>query len=70
MNQELDAKPIIALNYLSTESDRKIAVESIEMTRRIFAQKPFQPHAVHEHLPGAEKQSYEELVKAAGGRHI
>jgi choline dehydrogenase len=65
---DLDDKPIIAPNYLSTESDRAIAVEAIEIARKIFAQPPFHAHSVQEHVPGAEKQSYEDLVKAAGGK--
>jgi choline dehydrogenase len=63
----LNAKPVISPNYLSTESDKRKAVESISIAREIFAQKPFEPHAVQEHLPGVEKKSFEELVKAAGG---
>lgn len=67
-NLDLNAKPIIAPNYLSTESDCKIAVEGIEIARKIFAQEPFASHAVQEHVPGADKVSYADLVKAAGGK--
>ena len=60
-------KPAIQPNYLSTDEDRRVAANSIRVTRRIVAQpalKAFQPA---EFLPG---ESYGEdddsLVKAAG----
>jgi choline dehydrogenase len=60
----LDA-PRIRPNYLSTPSDRQIAVDSIRLTREIVAQMERKYDAV-EVLPGALYQTDEELVKAAG----
>lgn len=61
------AYPAILCNYLSTEEDRKIAVQAIRLTRRIVttteAMKKFEPE---EFTPGPEYQTEEELVKAAG----
>jgi choline dehydrogenase len=61
------AYPAIAPNYLSTDEDRRIAADSIRLTRRIVlgtkAMKPFEPE---EYTPGAQFRSEEELVKAAG----
>lgn len=58
--------PVIAPNYLSTETDRRIAAESLRITRKIAAQPAFARFARGEHLPGAAVQSEADLVKAAG----
>jgi choline dehydrogenase len=59
--------PAIQPNYLSTDEDRRVAADSIGVTRRIVAQpalKPFQPV---EFLPGdATGDDDASLVKAAG----
>jgi len=61
------AYPAIRCNYLSTPEDRKIAAESLRLTRRIVtgtrAMKPYEPE---EFMPGPAFQSEEELMKAAG----
>jgi choline dehydrogenase len=61
-----DDAPAIAPNYLATAEDRKVAADSLRVTRRIMAQdamKPFQPE---EFKPGVQYQSDEELAKLAG----
>ena len=58
--------PAIQPNYLSTPGDRKIAAESIQLTRRIVSQPALQRYAPEEFKPGVEFQSDEELAKAAG----
>ncbi|MCH8239506.1 MAG: GMC family oxidoreductase N-terminal domain-containing protein [Proteobacteria bacterium] len=60
------AAPAIQPNYLSTPGDRKIAAESIQLTRRIVSQPALQRYAPEEFRPGVEFQSDEELAKAAG----
>jgi choline dehydrogenase len=55
--------PRIAPNYLSTEEDRRVAAESLRITRRIVAQPALARYAPVEHLPGAQFQSDEELVR-------
>ncbi|MGA0024966.1 MAG: GMC family oxidoreductase, partial [Burkholderiales bacterium] len=61
------AYPAIAPNYLSTDEDRRVAVDAIRLTRRIVnesaALKPFQPE---EFMPGPQLQTDEDLVRAAG----
>ncbi len=61
------AAPAIQPNYLSTDEDRRVAADSIRVTRRIVEQpalKPFQPV---EYLPGeAVGDDDASLVKAAG----
>ncbi len=59
--------PAIAPNYLSTPEDRRIAAQSLRITRRIVfettALKKYQPE---EFLPGPSFSSDEELARAAG----
>ncbi|MEH6775213.1 MAG: GMC oxidoreductase, partial [Cereibacter changlensis] len=59
-------QPAIAPNYLSTESDREVAVRSIRLTREIAAQPAFARFRPEEYRPGAALQSREDLVRAAG----
>ena len=58
--------PAIAPNYLSTEEDRKVAADSLRVTRRILAQDALKPFAPEEYKPGVQYQSDEELAKLAG----
>jgi choline dehydrogenase len=58
--------PEIRLNYLSTEEDRKVAVDGMRFTRRIMAAKAFQKYQPEEYRPGEAIQSEKELEKAAG----
>ncbi|MEY4599757.1 MAG: hypothetical protein RLZZ445_2554 [Pseudomonadota bacterium] len=61
------AHPAIAPNYLSTEEDRRVAVEAIRLTRRIVNKSAaLKPHAPEEFMPGPQFQSEAELVQAAG----
>jgi choline dehydrogenase len=58
--------PAINLNYLSTEEDRKVAIDSIRFTRRIMAAKALEKFSPEEFLPGPEIESDEDLAQAAG----
>jgi choline dehydrogenase-like flavoprotein len=58
--------PRIDPNYLSTESDRVTAVESIRLTRKIVGQPALRQYSPEEFLPGAHLQSDDDLGKAAG----
>ncbi|MHA6642777.1 GMC family oxidoreductase [Mesorhizobium sp. A623] len=61
-----DDKPSIRPNYLSTQEDRDVAVESIRLTRRIVSQAPLARFHPEEFKPGRELQSDAKLVKAVG----
>lgn len=61
-----NSAPEIAPNYLSTDEDRKVAADSLRLTRQIVAQAALKPYEPEEHLPGTAFQSDEQLVKAAG----
>jgi choline dehydrogenase len=58
--------PLIAPNYLSTDADRQVAVESLRLTRRIVAQPALARYGPVEWKPGAQYQSDEDLVRLVG----
>jgi choline dehydrogenase len=58
--------PAIAPNYLSTEEDRKIAADSLRITRNIVAQPALQKFQPQEYKPGTQFQSDEDLARLAG----
>ncbi|MDP1537921.1 MAG: GMC family oxidoreductase N-terminal domain-containing protein [Burkholderiales bacterium] len=61
------AYPAIAPNYLSTDEDRKVAVDAIRLTRRIVNESAaLQPYRPEEFMPGPQLQSDAELLQAAG----
>ena len=57
--------PVIAPNYLSTDADRKVAADSLRLTRRIVASPALAPYKPLEWLPGAALQTDEQLAQAA-----
>ncbi len=64
-NAPTDA-PSIRANYLSTEDDRRVAADSLRVTRRIVAQPALAKYTPQEVKPGTQFQSDEELAKLAG----
>jgi choline dehydrogenase len=60
------AHPVIKVNYLSTDEDRKVAVDSVLWTRKIMAAKALARFEPEELKPGSEAQSQEALIRAAG----
>jgi choline dehydrogenase len=58
--------PAIAPNYLSTDEDRQVAVESLRLTRRIVSQSALAAYQPEEFRPGTQFQTAEELARLAG----
>ncbi|GAA4324556.1 GMC family oxidoreductase N-terminal domain-containing protein [Pigmentiphaga soli] len=58
--------PAIAPNYLSTDEDRRIAADSLRLTRRIAAQQAMAQYQPEEWKPGPRYQTDEELARLAG----
>ncbi len=58
--------PAIAPNYLSTEEDRKVAADSLRVTRRIVEQPALAKYQPQEWKPGLQYQSDEDLARLAG----
>ena len=58
--------PAISPNYLSTDEDRKVAADSLRVTRRIAAQPALAKYRPEEWKPGVQYQSDEDLARLAG----
>lgn len=58
--------PAIAPNYLSTPEDRKVAADSLRVTRRIAAQPALAKYRPQEWRPGPQYESDEDLARLAG----
>ncbi|MFZ3225723.1 MAG: GMC family oxidoreductase N-terminal domain-containing protein [Xanthobacteraceae bacterium] len=60
--------PAIAPHYLSTDADRRIAIASLRLTRRIAAQPALKPFHPEEYLPGTNVRDDDDagLLKTAG----
>jgi choline dehydrogenase len=58
--------PAIAPNYLSTEQDRKVAADSLRLTRRIVGQSALAKYKPEEVKPGIQYQTDEDLARLAG----
>ncbi|WP_084026115.1 GMC family oxidoreductase [Bordetella flabilis] len=58
--------PEILCNYLATEEDRRVAVQSVRLTRRIVAQPALAEYKPEEYRPGPHFDSDEDLARAAG----
>jgi len=48
------APPLLQPNYLTQEYDRRLMLESVRLSREIFAQDAFRPYAGEELYPGTE----------------
>ena len=65
-SNKFEDAPAITPNYLSTPEDRKVAADSLRVTRRIVAQPALAAYQPQEHKPGLQFQTDEELAKLAG----
>jgi choline dehydrogenase len=59
-------QPAIQPNYLSTDEDRRVAVDAIRLTRRICAAPALAHFSPEEFKPGPAARSDAELARAAG----
>ncbi len=58
--------PAIAPSYLSTPEDKKVAADSLRVTRRIVSQSALAKYQPEEFKPGVQFQTDEELSRLAG----
>ncbi|HET6829693.1 MAG TPA: GMC family oxidoreductase N-terminal domain-containing protein [Ramlibacter sp.] len=65
-SKRFEDAPAIAPNYLSTPEDRKVAADSLRVTRRIVAQPALARYQPQEWRPGTQYQEDEELARLAG----
>jgi len=61
-----DDAPAIQANYLSSEEDRKVAAESVRVTRNIVRQQALARYTPEEFKPGTQYQTDDELARLAG----
>ncbi len=59
------APPKITPNYLSTEEDKKVAADSLSLTRRIVSAPALKKYSPEEFMPGPQFQTDAELAFAA-----
>ena len=66
--QSADANqhPVIQPNYLSTDHDRQVAVDSLRLARRISAADALAKYQPEEFMPGPSYESDAALINAAG----
>jgi choline dehydrogenase len=62
---DADIPPAIHANYLSTLTDRSVAVAGLKLSRRICASAAMAPFVAEELLPGADVQGDEALLESA-----
>jgi choline dehydrogenase len=65
-SNKFEDAPAIAPNYLSTDADRKVAADSLRITRNIASQPALAKYQPQEWKPGVQFQTDEELAKLAG----
>ena len=58
--------PVIQPNYLSAESDKRVAANAIRLTRRIMQAPSMAKYRPEEFKPGPAAQTEAELIRAAG----
>ena len=63
---DFTAAPAIAPNYLSTEPDRKVAADSLRLTRTIVQQPALANYQPQEFKPGVQYQTDDDLARLAG----
>lgn len=58
--------PAIQPNYLDTEADMRVAIDSLKLTRKLAAAPALAKYRPEEYLPGADIQTEEDMRMAAG----
>ena len=65
-SRNFEDAPLIAPNYLSTPEDRKVAADSLRVTRRIVGQPALAKYQPQEWKPGTQFESDADLARLAG----
>jgi choline dehydrogenase len=63
---DMHTAPDIQPNYLSTEEDKQVAADSIRLARAFMAQSAMKGYTPQEFKPGAQFETDEQLISAAG----
>ena len=65
-SNKFEDAPAIAPNYLSTDADRKVAADSLRVTRNIVSQPALAKYSPQEWKPGVQHQTDDDLARLAG----
>ena len=65
-DKDVSAKPIIKANYLSHPEDQQVAIDSLKLTRSLFATDALAAFNPREYRPGIAAVTDQQLLKAAG----
>ncbi|AHG63631.1 GMC family oxidoreductase [Advenella mimigardefordensis] len=65
VSPSLEDRPDILCNYLSTDEDVQVALESIQLTRQIAAQAALEKYTPQEFRPGPLAKTDDDLIRAA-----
>lgn len=65
VSPSLESRPDILCNYLSTDEDVQVALDSIRLTRRIAAASALEKYTPQEWRPGPLVKSDDDLIRAA-----
>jgi choline dehydrogenase len=57
--------PLMQPNYLSSETDRRVLVEAIKLSRRVAAKAAIAAHIIAEYAPGPKVQTDDEILAYA-----
>jgi choline dehydrogenase len=60
--------PAVQPNYLQSEEDRRVAIDSLRMARRIMHSAPFQPYIERDEFPPPSAMTDDELLDCARER--
>jgi choline dehydrogenase len=61
-------KPLIQPNYLAAETDQKVILAGMKLSRRLMASEALKPYIEFEAYPGADVQGVDELMQIARER--
>jgi choline dehydrogenase len=61
-------KPLIQPNYLAAETDQKVILAGMKLSRRLMASEALKPYIEFEAYPGADVQGDDELMQIARER--
>ena len=65
-SNKFEDAPAIAPNYLSTDADRKVAADSLRVTRNIVSQPALAKYSPQEWKPGVQHHTDDDLARLAG----
>lgn len=63
-SNEVECSPVIDLNYLSTQYDKDVVINSVKLTRKIIESNSLADYSPEEFMPGANVKSNDEILRS------